>query len=320
MQTPIPSHLRLAPAVIALASLSLLATPGDALRNWPAWRGPLANGVAPEADPPVEWSETKNIRWKVEVPGRGTATPVVWENQVFVLTAIPTGERVTPSGGGGRGGMSEAPTQAQKFTVLSLDRRTGKVLWERTARQQLPHAGHHRDHGFASGSPVTDGEVLIANFNSFGTYAYDLDGRLLWEKDLGDMQTRNGFGEGSSPALHGDTVVILWDHEGDDFIVALDRKTGAEKWRRERDEPTGWCTPLIVEHGGTTQVIVNGTRRATSYDLATGDILWSAAGQTANAIPSAVTGHGRAYVMSGFRGSALQAIPLDRRGDLAGPR
>jgi outer membrane protein assembly factor BamB len=321
-------------ATASLVSLTAGLAADAALKNWPAWRGPLANGVAPEANPPVTWSETQNVKWKVKLPGRGTSTPVIWGNQVFILTAIPAGRKAeakpvtdpaaapaAETGGrrGGRGGgMSEAPTEEQKFTVLALDRATGKTLWEHSPRTQLPHEGHHRDHGFASASPVTDGEHLIVSFGSFGLYGYDLKGKLLWEKDLGDMRTRNSFGEGSSPALSGNTVVVLWDHEGEDFIVALDKRDGKELWRQQRDEPTGWCTPLIVEHGGKKQVVVNGTNKARSYDLATGKLLWEAGGQTANAIPSAVTGHDRVYVMSGFRGAALQAITLGKSGDLTG--
>jgi outer membrane protein assembly factor BamB len=321
-------------ATASLVSLTAGLAADAALKNWPAWRGPLANGVAPEANPPVTWSETQNVKWKVKLPGRGTSTPVIWGNQVFILTAIPAGRKAeakpvtdpaaapaAETGGrrGGRGGgMSEAPTEEQKFTVLALDRATGKTLWEHSPRTQLPHEGHHRDHGFASASPVTDGEHLIVSFGSFGLYGYDLKGKLLWEKDLGDMRTRNSFGEGSSPALSGNTVVVLWDHEGEDFIVALDKRDGKELWRQQRDEPTGWCTPLIVEHGGKKQVVVNGTNKARSYDVATGKLLWEAGGQTANAIPSAVTGHDRVYVMSGFRGAALQAITLGKSGDLTG--
>jgi outer membrane protein assembly factor BamB len=323
-------------ATASLVSLTAGLAADAALKNWPAWRGPLANGVAPEANPPVTWSETQNVKWKVKLPGRGTSTPVIWDNQVFLLTAIPVGKKAEakpatepapapePGGAGGRrggrggGGMTESPTEEQKFTVLALDRATGKTLWEHSPRTQLPHEGHHRDHGFASASPVTDGEHLIVSFGSFGLYGYDLKGKLLWEKDLGDMRTRNSFGEGSSPALSGNTVVVLWDHEGEDFIVALDKRDGKELWRQQRDEPTGWCTPLIVEHGGKKQVVVNGTNKARSYDLATGKLLWEAGGQTANAIPSAVTGHDRVYVMSGFRGAALQAITLGKSGDLTG--
>ncbi len=316
-------------AAAALVALPVFVASGASAQNWPAWRGPLANGAAPGANPPLEWSETRNVKWKVSLPGRGTSTPVIWDDQVFILTAIPAGKKAgaTPAAesgeapgrrGGRGGGMSEAPTEEQSFTVLALDRSSGKIRWQHSPRTQLPHEGHHRDHGFASASPVTDGEHLIVSFGSFGLYGYDLKGRLLWEKDLGDMRTRNSFGEGSSPALSGNTVVVLWDHEGDDFIVALDKRDGKELWRQKRDEPTGWCTPLIVDHGGKKQVVVNGTNKVRSYDLATGELIWEAGGQTANAIPSAVSGHGRVYVTSGFRGAALQAITLGKTGDLTG--
>ncbi|MCW5558075.1 MAG: PQQ-binding-like beta-propeller repeat protein [Verrucomicrobiae bacterium] len=308
----------------AFGAASAASAPDTAdLANWPAWRGPLGTGVSPTANPPVTWGEDKNVRWKVALPGRGTSTPVIWNDLVFILTAIPAGTASAPApkdppagGGGGGAGMTEAPTVEQKFTVIAYERATGTPRWERGVRTQLPHEGHHRDHGFASASPVTDGEVVIASFGSFGIYAFDLKGELLWEKDLGDMRTRNSFGEGSSPALHGDTVVVLWDHEDEDFIVALDRKTGKELWRQQRDEPTGWSTPLIMESEGRPVVIVNGTNKVRAYDLATGKLLWEAGGQTTNAIPTPVPHAGRVVVMSGFRGATLQVIRLDRTGDL----
>lgn len=310
---------------------SILAA-ASAAGNWPAWRGPQFTGVAPAANPPVEWSEENNVRWKVKTPGKGTATPIIWGNQVFILAAIPVEgsaapapqpppqQRPGPGGRGpGRGGFGGAtPTEAQQFVVLSYDRANGRELWRKVVREQIPHAGHHRDHGHASASPVTDGEVLIAHFGSFGTYGLSLQGELLWATDLGDMQTRSSFGEGSSPALDGERIFVLWDHEGDDFIVALDRKSGKELWRTARDEPTGWCTPLVVEHGSRKEVIVNGTNRIRSYDAVTGKLLWECGGQTQNVIPSLVSAAGVVYAASGFRGSALQAIQLGRSGDLTG--
>lgn len=324
MRFPIPSLALAFPMFALMVELGAsVAVAAD--QNWPAWRGPLRNGVAPGANPPVEWSETRNVVWKVPVPGRGSSTPILWGDLVFLLTAIPeVVEPSVPAGGQdgpgreGRGGRGEAPSQPQRFTVLALGRDDGKLRWQQTARVQVPHEGHHKDHGFASASPVTDGRVLITSFGSFGLFAYDLKGKLLWEKDLGDMRTRNSFGEGSSPALHGTTVVVLWDHEGEDFIVALDTRDGRELWRQRRDEPTGWSTPLIVEQGGKPQVVVNGTNKVRAYDLATGSLLWECSGQTANAIPTPVADEGRVIVMSGFRGSALQVIRLGGSGDLTG--
>ena len=323
-------------ALTCCLSNTWLPLQSNAASQWPSWRGPQANGVATDAHPPIQWSETNHVQWKVALPGRGSSTPILWDDQVFILTAIPTGpeaaaetadasgqppdrsERPRRGGAGGGGGMVDRPTRAQQFTVLSFDRKTGKQRWTQSPRTQLPHEGHHKDHGFASASPVTDGKHLIVSFGSFGLYGYDLKGKLLWEKDLGDMRTRNSFGEGSSPALDGNTVVVLWDHEGDDFIVALDKRDGRELWRQTRDEPTGWCTPLIVSYGGRKQVIVNGTNKIRSYDLKDGKLLWECAGQTVNAIPSAVASQDRVFVMSGYRGNALQALRLDRSGDLTG--
>ena len=318
---------------ILFLTLAASATAADhrdhapgAQANWPQWRGPLGTGVAPLAEPPIRWSESENVRWKIPIPGRGTATPIVWNDQVFILTAVPVASPTTsptPAGSSGDGGsgpgtMTVAADAEQRWVVLALDRSTGKTRWQQEPRKQRPHAGHHRDHGYASASPVTDGQVLIVHFGSYGTYAYDLPGRLLWEKDLGDMTTRNSFGEGSSPALHGDSVILLWDHEGEDFIVALDKRTGAERWRQQRDEPTGWTTPIVVERDGRPEVVVNGTNKIRAYDLVTGRLLWECGGQTANAIPTPVAGDGVVYVTSGFRGSALQAIRLGSSGDLTG--
>jgi outer membrane protein assembly factor BamB len=166
---------------------------------------------------------------------------------------------------------------------------------------------------------VTDGERIYAHFGSRGLYAFDWQGHLEWQKDLGDMETRLGFGEGSSPALWGDTLVINWDHEGESFLVALDKRTGNELWRRSRDEVTSWATPIVVDQGGRPQVIVNATRRVRSYDLQSGESLWEVGGMTVNTIPSPVHGRGMVYATSGFRGNALLAIRLaDARGDLTG--
>jgi outer membrane protein assembly factor BamB len=218
-----------AAAAVALAA-SLGAAPDPTAETfWPQWRGPYATGVSKTADPPVEWSETKNVRWKVELPGRGSASPVVWGDKVFVLTAIPAGATGAashlPKG-------AVQPRDVHQFVVMALDRRTGKVLWQRTAREARPHEGSHQDNGtWASSSAITDGQRVFAYFESEGLYAYDMDGTLLWDKDLGDKTMRNEFGEGSTPVLHGNRIVIVWDHQGPSFVVALDKTTGQEAWR-----------------------------------------------------------------------------------------
>jgi outer membrane protein assembly factor BamB len=291
--------------------LALSANPAaQQAQGWPEWRGPNGTGVAPGAKPPVEWSEGKNVRWKVEIPGRGSASPIVWQDRVYVLTAIPAE--------GNPGARPATVKGRNRYVVMSLDRKTGKTVWERTAREEAPHEGTHNQFGtYASSSAVTDGQVLIASFESRGIYAYDLAGKKLWEVDLGDKTMRNEFGEGSTPALHGDTVVIVWDHQGESFIVALDKTTGKERWRANRDEIDSWATPLVVEVNGGAQVITSGMRRVRSYDLASGKIVWEMAGLTMNPIPSPVYADGVVYLMSGFRGNSLKAVRLaDAKGDI----
>ena len=207
-----------------------------------------------------------------------------------------------------------------RFVVMAIDRESGDVVWERVAREAVPHEGHQEPNGtYASGSAVTDGEHLFAFFGSWGLYAYDMDGNLQWEVDLGTRVMRNAFGEGTTPALHGDTLVVTWDHiGGQSFIVALDKRTGEERWRANRDEIDTWATPLIVDHEGRAQVITPAMDRVYSYDLETGEIVWQSRGTTMNAIPSPVHADGIVYVMSGYRGNNLQAIRLaDASGDIA---
>jgi len=327
-------------AGISVLLIASVAHAGDsspeAKQFWPQWRGPLASGVAPLADPPASWSETEHVKWKVQIPGSGDATPIVWADRVFLLTAIPTGKKADakaseaskapaaadagPGEGRRQSGRmnSGAPNEVYQFAVFCLDRKTGKTLWQKAAREEVPHEGTQQNNTFASASAVTDGHLVFAFFGSRGLHCYDFEGNLKWSKDFGRMQTKMGFGEGASPALYGDALVINWDHEGEDFIAAFDKRTGKELWRTPRSEGTGWSTPLIIEHGGKQQVVVNATGKVRSYDLATGKEIWSCAGQTVNAIPTPVATGDTVYVTSGFRGSALYAIALGRSGDLTG--
>ena len=315
-------------------SLSRLELSADTAGEWPQWRGPDGTGVAPHSNPPVEWSEKENIRWKVAIPGKGHASPIVWGDRIFLLTAIetdeigetqpteevgeaptvekPAEERRWRRRGRGRwrGMRGITPKNVHEFAILALNRQDGTVLWQRTLRRELPHEGTHNDGSWASISPVTNGEYVYVSFGSRGLYCLDMEGNLKWEKNLGRMTIRMGFGEGSSPVLLDDRLIVNWDHEGDSFIVALSKKTGEELWRVPRDEQTSWATPLVVEHDGRSQIITNGTRRVRSYDGKNGELIWETGGMTPNAIPSPVAAGGVVYLISGFRGNALLAIPL----------
>ena len=314
-----PNSLLVAFGLI-VATAGALGQAVNPLAQWGQWRGPLATGAAPKADPPVEWSETKNIRWKTKLPGLGHSSPVVWGSLVFVTTAEMTGAKkpftgVTPDGA--HNNMN--PLFDHQFAVMAIDRQTGAVVWRRTVATRQPHESSHESATWASNSPVTDGEHVLSFFGSNGLYCLDTGGRLLWSRDLGDMQVKHGHGEGASPVLHGDTVVVNWDHEGASVIVALAKRTGEELWRQPRDEVTSWATPIVVTHDGQRQVVVSGTRRVRGYDLKTGTVIWEAGGLPGNIVASPVGADGMVFAAGSYEKQTLLAIRLTgAKGELTG--
>jgi outer membrane protein assembly factor BamB len=326
--TPFP-YLRAAAFVLAgLTALSPATIEAQSPADWPQWRGPLGNGISADGDPPIHWSEQKNVRFKVPIDGDGLASPIVWGQRIFVLSALAVSGSSSAGSGATAGTAATSPEPPagvqlgrQRFLVSAYDRRDGSLEWQRVANERLPHEGHHLESAWGNASPITDGERVYAHFGSSGTYAYTLEGELVWKVDLGDMTTRLGYGEGSSPALHGDTLVINWDHEGDSFVVALDKNTGEERWRRDRPgEPTSWSTPAIHEHEGRVQVIVAAFGRTRAYDIRNGEVLWTLSGLGLNVIPTPIYDSGILYLASGKRdGNMIQAVNLrGARGNLDG--
>jgi len=275
--------------------------------------------VAPNAQPPVEWSETKNIRWKTALPGKGHSTPIVWGDHIFLTTAIPYGEAVKPRFVRPGAHDNLVMTRNHEFAVLAVSRTTGKILWQQTLHKATPHEAGHITASLASASPVTDGEHVFAFFGSYGLYCLDTSGKLIWKKDLGEMHTKHGHGEGSSPALHGDTLVINWDHEEKSFVVALDKRTGKERWRVARAEDTSWATPIVVDLDGKAQAIVPGTRRIRGYDLISGALIWECGGLSSNVVATPVAANGVVYAGSSYDTRAMLAIRLKgASGDITG--
>ena len=264
------------------------STPGDdsaRMQNWAEWRGPLRTGVAPFADPPVEWNEKQNIRWKVKMPGLGHSSPIVWQDSVFLTTAIPYGPQLDPVPVTAPGGHDNVDvTQKHRFAVVCVNRTDGTIRWQTVVNDVLPHEGGHDTGSLASASPITDGKRVYACFGSHGLFALDFNGTLLWKRDPGKMQSKHAHGEGSSPAFHNGTLVVNADHEGQSFIEAIDAAAGITKWKRNREEVTSWASPLIVEDGARAQVVVAGTDRVRAYDLETGDVLWKCGGLSANVV------------------------------------
>ena len=212
------------------------------------------------------------------------------------------------------------PQGEHSFDVLCLDRKTGKVVWQRTATTAVPHEGGHQTYGsFASNSPVTDGTRVYAFFGSRGMYCYDMAGTLIWKKDFGvQMRMRMAFGEGMAPVLAGDRLILVFDHEGGSFMVALDKLSGRELWRVSRDEQSNWAAPLLVDFNGRQQLVVSGSNKVRAYDPSDGKVIWECAGLGANAIPHPVRLGDLVFVMTGYRNPMLMAIRLGREGDLTG--
>ncbi len=360
--------------LIAIVCLLALAQLGNAFvanssaddsSHWPQWRGPFLNGMA-RTGAPTEFGDSKNVKWKIAISGRGFSTPVIWGDKLFLTTAVPTGKTSKPeatapgtdtqtppareAGGQGQGqgqgqgpgqGQGQGPWQGQgqgrrgggggpgggagageeqKFVVMCLDRKTSKVLWERVARIATPHEGYHRTYGsFASNSPLTDGKNLYVSFGSRGIYCYDLDGKLVWEKDLGvQMRMRLQFGEGSAPALYGNYLIHNYDQESGSFVVALDKRNGKEVWRTSRDEGSAWSTPLVIDYKGKKQVIISASKKVRAYNADDGKLIWECAGLGSNVIPQPVLHNDTVLVMSGHRDPKLMSIRLGREGDLTG--
>lgn len=299
--------------MIPLLCLSLLSLSQSGSAHWPQWRGPTGDGVAPGAAP-RSWSDGEHVRWKVAVPGRGVSTPIALGDSLFLTTAVPTDPEAAPAApaegdGGGRGGGG-APPEEQSFELHCLDRKSGATRWKAVARVATPHEGYHKSYGsFASASPITDGKRVYVSFGSQGVFAYGLDGKLAWSFDPGvKLEMRNAFGEGLAPVLSGNVLVQVADHEKESFAFALDTETGKELWRVPRDEPSTWATPLVTTLDGKLQVVTSGARKTRSYDVASGKLLWEAAGAGVNAIPTVLRHADALLVMSGFREAKILAI------------
>jgi outer membrane protein assembly factor BamB len=282
-----------------LLGVALLGLPaagrGD---DWPQFRGPGGTGVADKALP-AEWAADKNVLWKVSIPGRGWSSPIVAGDKVFLTCAYsdkdakpkanagggfggPGGGFGGPGGGrpggfGGPGGFGRGaapPNDVYRFEVYCLDRTTGKVLWKQLALEGKPKIATHATNTYATETPVTDGQRVYAYFGMHGLYCYDLEGNLVWKKDLGAYQTQMGWGTASSPVIADGRVFVQIDNEEKSFLVALDAKSGDEQWRVPRTERTTWGSPVLWKNKQRTELVTPGSQKVRSYEPATGKVLW----------------------------------------------
>jgi outer membrane protein assembly factor BamB len=316
--------------LILLGGTTLLARGED----WPQFRGPNGSAVSQNTDLPSEWARDQNVKWKVEVPGFAWSCPIVVGEKVIVTTAI-TDKQKKPrpgsgygggfGGPGGKGGMrgGKAPDVMYRFEVHCLDRDTGKTLWKTLAVEQKPTIPTQASNSYATETPVTDGERVYAYFGMTGLFCFDLDGKLVWKKDLGSYSMSLGWGTGSSPVLAGDRLIVQCDNEEKSFLIALDRKTGKELWKKSRSDGSGWATPLVWKNKVRTEIVCVGGRRVRSYDPADGETLWelSLSGR-ANNSATAVADEEHVYFGNGgpFGSSPLYAVKAGAKGDITGEK
>ncbi len=287
--------IRLVLGVVFLTSSGALAD-----MNWPQFRGSRALGVSDEADLPDTWSTTQNVVWKTDIPGRGWSSPITWGDKIFVTAVIKEGEYETAKKGLYFGGERlKPPTAVHRWMVSCLDWQTGRILWERQAHRGVPVSTSHIKNSYASETPVTDGERLYAYFGNLGLFCYDMDGKELWSRKWGSFKMALGWGTAASPVLYQDRIYLVNDNEEQSFLVALDKKTGQQIWRVERDEKSNWATPFIWQNELRTELITPGQGKVRSYDL-DGKLLWEFSGMSKITIPTPFAQFGLLYICSGY--------------------
>lgn len=296
-------------------------------QNWPQWRGPLGTGACPEGNPPLEWSEDENIKWKIEIPGKGYSTPIIWENQIFLTSTIETEEENKSFSWLNKlkfwkdGEETVQSESIHQFVVLSINRQNGQIVWQKKVREEVPAVRTHATGSWASHSMVTDGKYVYAYFGSHGLYCLDLQGNILWERNFGKMDKDEGFGEGSTPALYQDKLIILRDHEGQSNLLVLNKKTGKTVWVVDRDANTAWSSPLVIDVLSQPQIVTTETNWVRSYDLQSGQLIWECSGLSGYPIPTPIAANGIIYVMNGYQDPSVSAIRPDKAsGDITGSK
>jgi outer membrane protein assembly factor BamB len=313
-------------SVVALGTLSSRVVNSATPSNWPQWRGPDGSGISTAKNIPAEWSDSKNIKWKTPIEGRSHSSPIVWGNQIFLTTAIEgavvPGAKAVKHMDGDKEYVhpdSVGANKQHKFNVISIDGKTGKVLWDVTAWEGTPYDDRHRKSSYAASTPATDGKYVYAFFGTEGIYAYDFKGKLAWKVSLPKMATV-GMGTGTSPILFNNLVIIQCDEESGaaSFMLALDKKTGKEVWKSARQVQMNWSTPLLVRTATRSELIASGTELIIGYDPATGKELWRHKGLQSNAVPSPIANSDTVFVVSGYPTKIAMAIKLGQNGDLTG--
>ncbi len=303
----------------------LIACTSVSGQHWPSFRGPNASGVSDGHPTPVKWNAPsgESVLWKTPIPGVAVSSPVVWGDRVFVSTAVSSDPHATIRTGLYGDVEPSSDLSRHSWRLVALDKRTGKVLWERVAHEGVPRTKRHPKSSQASPTPVTDGRHVVVSFGSEGLYTYDVDGKLLWKRDLGVLNAGwfydpdYEWGVGSSPIIWKGSVIVQCDIQNNSFIAAFDVATGQPLWRTPREEIPSWSTPAIYEGNGRAELVTQATNFTRGYDPSTGQELWRLSGNSEIAIPTPIIGQNLIIVTNGYRGvQPIYAIKPGAKGDI----
>jgi outer membrane protein assembly factor BamB len=305
--------------LVALTTSMLFSITTQAQVNWPCFRG-LSCGVVEDEVLPVSWSTTKHVKWKIDVVGRAWSSPVVWGDKIFLTTVASEGHVEEAKKGLYFGGNRNKPPSAiHHWIIYCYDWASGKTLWQKTIHTGKPAEPVHIKNTYASETPVTDGEHVYFYFGNLGVFCFDLQGKEVWQKRLEPAKIRYNWGTAASPVLHGNNLFIVNDNDEKSYLLALDKKTGDEVFRVERDEKSNWVTPYIWENADRTELVTCGTGKVRSYDL-DGRLLWELRGMSVISIPMPVEANGLLYLCSGYVGDKknrpIYAVKAGASGDI----
>lgn len=309
---------------LAVIGLTFAFAHASTAADWPQFRGPQGSGVDDSAALPTTWNveSGSNVLWKTAVPGLAHAAPIVQGDRVYLATTVGAGDADLKLGLYGDIGAAD-DQGVRQWRLLSLEAASGRIVWDKLGHEGVPRVKRHTKASHCNSTPATDGQRIVAIFGSEGLFCFDLQGELLWKKDLGPMDS--GFfavpsaqwGFASSPVLHDDKVVVLCDVQTNSFIAVFDASDGRELWRTERKDAPTWGTPTIASVAGRAQILVNGWHHSGAYDFATGKEIWRHDGGGDIPVPTPVVGHGFAYFTSAHgRFRPMQAIRLEATGDI----
>jgi outer membrane protein assembly factor BamB len=310
---------------LALFFAVLCAVAASPTTNWPTFRGPQASGIADGQDLPDHWDGTRgdSISWRTRIPGLAHSSPIVWGDRLYVTTAISSQEDATFKHGLFGEGDASTDRSVQRWRVYSVDKLSGKIVWESTAYEGVPKEKRHVKNTYASSTPVTDGKNVVAFFGSQGLYCFDTNGKLIWKKDLGFLDLgaydapQYEWGTASSPIIYQNKVIIQCDTQKEDFLLAVDIKTGATIWKADRDELPSWGTPNVYTGGSRLELITNASNFIRGYDPDSGKELWRLGGSSQITAPTPIFSKDLIVVASGRRPEApIFVIRAGASGDI----